>query len=88
MKKLINFVLEVHRGEGFNLGNGEKSQECANQIHREAEKFRYYPTSSQANSNPIKELDEFYCKDERVPKIDLDVFGKDHIKEKEEQKFQ
>ena len=34
------------------------------------------------------ELDEFYCKDEKVPKIDLETFAKDHNKEKEGIKFE
>ena len=33
-------------------------------------------------------MDEFYCKDEKVPKIDLETFAKDHNKEKEGQKFE
>jgi len=32
-------------------------------------------------------LDEFYSKDEKVPKIDLETFAKDHNKEKEGIKF-
>ena len=34
------------------------------------------------------ELDEFYSKDEKVPKIDLETFAKDHTKEKEGIKFE
>ena len=34
------------------------------------------------------ELDEFYSKDEKVAKIDLEVFAKDHNKEKEGIKFE
>ena len=34
------------------------------------------------------ELDEFYSKDEKVPKIDLEAFAKDHNKEKEGIKFE
>ena len=34
------------------------------------------------------ELDEFYCKDEKIPKIDLETFAKDHNKEKEGIKFE
>jgi hypothetical protein len=33
-------------------------------------------------------LDEFYCKDEKVPKIDLETYAKDHTKEKEAIKFE
>ena len=33
-------------------------------------------------------MDEFYCKDEKVPKIDLETFAKDHNKEKEGIKFE
>lgn len=33
------------------------------------------------------ELDEFYSKDEKVPKIDLESYAKDHTKEKEGIKF-
>lgn len=35
-------MIEVNRGEGFNLGCGEKSEEVSTQKHREADKFRYY----------------------------------------------
>ena len=34
------------------------------------------------------ELDEFYVKDEKVPKIDLEMYAKDHNKEKEGIKFE
>jgi len=36
----------------------------------------------------VLELDEFYCKDEKIPKIDLEAFAKDHNKEKEGIKFE
>ena len=76
-------VVGVDRGEGFNLGLGEKSNEVSIQKHREADKFRFYAPNPQSQSNPVLELDEFYCKDEKVPKIDLETFAKDHNKEKE-----
>ena len=58
------------------------------QKHREADKFRYYAPNPQSQSNPVLELDEFYSKDEKVPKIDLEAFAKDHNKEKEGIKFE
>ena len=78
----------MDRGEGFNLGLGEKSNELSIQKHREADKFRYYAPNPQSQSNPVLELDEFYSKDEKVPKIDLEAFAKDHNKEKEGIKFE
>ena len=77
----------VNRGENFNLGRGEKCDEVSIQKQREADKFRYYAPNPQSQSNPVLELDEFYSKDEKVPKIDLEVFAKDHNKEKEGIKF-
>ncbi len=35
----------------------------------------------------MKELDELYSKDSKVPLIDLEVFAKEHIKSLEESKF-
>lgn len=35
----------------------------------------------------MKELDEHYSKDTKVPLIDLEVFAKEHIKSVEESKF-
>ncbi len=36
---------------------------------------------------PVRELDEHYSKDSKVPMIDLEVFAKEHIKNLEEKKF-
>ena len=94
MKSLANLFiiillhLGVDRGDGFNLGLGEKSNEVSIQKHREADKFRYYAPNPQSQSNPVLELDEFYSKDEKVPKIDLESYAKDHNKEKEGIKFE
>lgn len=79
---------EVHRGEEFALGQGEKSNEVQTQKQREADKFRYHQANAQNQLNPVRELDEFYCKDEKVPKIDLETFAKGHSKEKEGLKFE
>jgi hypothetical protein len=38
--------------------------------------------------NPLKELDELYSKDTKVPLIDLEVFAREHIKNVEETKFE
>jgi len=38
--------------------------------------------------NPLKELDELYSKDAKVPLIDLEVFAHEHIKSVEETKFE
>lgn len=84
---VLCFWIGVDRGESCNQGNGEKSNEIGIQKHREADKFRYYAPNPQSQSNPILELDEFYSKDEKVPKIDLETFAKDHNKEKDSIKF-
>lgn len=38
--------------------------------------------------NPLKELDELYSKDTKVPLIDLEVFAVDYIKDLEEKNFE
>ena len=35
----------------------------------------------------MRELDELYSKDAKVPQIDLEVFAKEHTKAEEEKKF-
>lgn len=45
------------------------------------------PGGQQTPWNPLKEIDELYCKDTKVPLIDLEVFAREHIKSVEEQKF-
>jgi hypothetical protein len=37
--------------------------------------------------NPLKELDELYSKDSRVPLIDLEVFANEHVKKLKSDKF-
>lgn len=37
--------------------------------------------------NPVKELDELYTKDAKIPQIDLEVFAQEQIKKDEENKF-
>lgn len=37
--------------------------------------------------NPVKELDELYTKDSKVPQIDLEVFAREQIKLDQEKKF-
>jgi hypothetical protein len=37
--------------------------------------------------NPVKELDELYSKDSKVPQIDLERFAREQIKKDEEKKF-
>ncbi len=78
----------MDRGLNFALGSGEKSNEVATQKSREADKFTYYARGdSQIPSNPLRELDELYSKDAKVPHIDLEGFAKDHLKHVEEKKF-
>lgn len=51
MKPQIPFrrpLIRVDRGDGFNLGLGEKSNEVGIQKHREADKFRYYAPNPQS----------------------------------------
>ena len=36
----------------------------------------------------MRELDELYSKDNKVPHIDLEKFAQDHMKDVEEKKFQ
>lgn len=38
--------------------------------------------------DPVKELDEFYCKDDKVPEVDLERIVSERLKEEEEEKFQ
>ena len=37
--------------------------------------------------NPIREMDEYYCKDEKIPEIELEKIAMSHIKKKEDEKF-
>lgn len=37
--------------------------------------------------NPTRELDEFYCKDDKILCIDLQGFAEEHIKEMEDKLF-
>ena len=37
--------------------------------------------------NPVKELDELYAKDTKIPQINLENFAKERIKQEEERKF-
>ena len=70
----ITFIA-VARGNA--LGHGERSNEVATQKAREADKFSYYVRGDAAiPSNPLRELDELYSKDAKVPHIDLEVFAK------------
>ena len=74
---LTNFLAVVRRNAVF--GIGEKSNEVATQKAREADKFSFYVRGDAAiPSNPLRELDELYSKDAKVPHIDLEVFAKEH----------
>lgn len=42
---------------------------------------------NQTIMNPVKELDELYSKDSKVPQIDLEAFAREQIKKDEEKKF-
>ena len=67
---------------------GQKSNEVATQKAREADKFSYYVRGDAAiPSNPLRELDELYSKDAKLPHIDLEVFAKDHSKSLADKKF-
>ncbi len=46
-----------------------------------------YSKESMIPPNPIKEIDEFYCKDEKVPEQELDKIALGHLKELEDKKF-
>jgi hypothetical protein len=35
----------------------------------------------------LRELDELYSKDNKIPHIDLEIFAKEHMKSVEESKF-
>lgn len=87
MKPVIRYtrqLLPVERPSPCDL----VSQEAATQKTREADKFSYYvPGGQQTPWNPLKEIDELYCKDSKVPLIDLEVFAREHIKSVEEQRF-
>lgn len=78
----------MERGPDYAVGVGEKSSEPAIQKAREADKFSYYVRGdSQIPSNPLRELDELYAKDNKVPQIDLETFADEHVKSMEESKF-
>jgi hypothetical protein len=68
----------VNRGDKYDLKFGDKSNEVANQQHREADKFAYYERGMAVRINPTREMDEFYCKDDRIPCIDLSLFAEEH----------
>jgi hypothetical protein len=65
-----------------------RQNEAKFQRTREADKFSYYPNGQQHSLNPLKELDELYSKDTKVPLIDLEVFAVDYIKDLEEKNFE
>lgn len=47
-----------------------------------------YSKESQIPQNPLKELDEFYGKDEKIKVMfDLENYVREEIKEKEDKKF-
>lgn len=58
------------------------------QKEREAEKFSFYARGDQQiPSNPFKELDELYYKDNKTAQVDLETFANAHIKKEEEEQF-
>ncbi len=60
----------------------------ATQKAREADKFSFYVRGDAAiPSNPLRELDELYSKDSKIPHIDLEVFGKEHSQSLADRKF-
>jgi hypothetical protein len=86
--KNLTELLDIDRGINFAWSEGEKSNEISTQKAREADKFSYYARSdSQIPSNPLRELDELYSKDNKVPHIDLETFAKEHMKVVEGKKF-
>jgi len=57
----------------------KKSNEANTQRAREADKFSFYVRGDAAiPSNPMRELDELYSKDAKVPHVDLEQFAKEH----------
>jgi hypothetical protein len=68
----------VNRGDKYDVHSGDKSAEVSNQQYREADKFAYYERGNANRTNPTRELDEFYCKDDKVPSIDLQLFAEEH----------
>ena len=77
----------VNRGDKYDVKFGEKSNEVANQQQREADKFAYYERQNANRMNPTKESDEFYCKDDRIPCIDLTLYAEEHQTEIEDKLF-
>lgn len=77
----------VDKGNKFHLALGDNSNEVANQKNREADKFSYYSRDNQIPSNPLKELDELYSKDERVLQTDLEIYARETIKKQEADMF-
>lgn len=80
-------IIVVNRGDKYEIKFGEKSNEVANQQQREADKFAYYERQNANRMNPTKETDEFYCKDDRIPCIDLNVYAEEHQTEMEDKLF-
>lgn len=44
--------------------------------------------NNQIPQNPIRELDEYYAKDEKIQVIDLETIANGYFKEKDDQRFQ
>lgn len=87
-KSICNLTrVVVNKGDKYDVKYGEKSNESATQQLREADKFAYYERGNPNRMNPTRELDEFYCKDDRIMCIDLQGYADEHIKEMEDKLF-
>lgn len=47
-----------------------------------------YINASQIPQNPLRELDELYARDEKIPYVDLEKLANEWIKEKDDAHFQ
>lgn len=61
----------IDRGANYDIKFGERSNEVKNQQYREADKFAYYERQNANRMNPVRETDEYFCKDERIACVDL-----------------
>ncbi|CDW75998.1 transcription elongation factor sii protein n terminal domain containing protein [Stylonychia lemnae] len=79
----------VDLGLSYKQARGEQSKDEQNQKQREKTVFQaVYINPNQIPQNPLKELDEHYAKDDKVPQIDCEIIANDYLKQKEDEKFQ
>jgi hypothetical protein len=81
-------LIGVELGADYKLAQPTASSEEQTQKLREGSVFQLvYIKQIQIPQNPVKELDEFYAKDEKVLQVDLEEIVLEQAKQKEEEKF-